>query len=130
MNASRSVSGESMQKIRVDLRNCYGIKSLKAEFDFSKCRAVAIYAPNGAMKSSFAETFFDVATGQASTDRIFPKRATKRKITDDKNAELSPESVVLIRPYADVFCDADKTSTLLVDKNLRTEYEKLIKDIE
>ena len=36
-----------MRKILVDLQNCYGIKSLKAEFDFSKSRAVAIYAPNG-----------------------------------------------------------------------------------
>jgi len=119
-----------MQKIRVDLQNCYGIKSLKAEFDFSKARAVAIYAPNGAMKSSFAETFMDVATGEASKDRIFPKRTTSRKITDDKNAELGPESVVVLRPYDEVFGEADKTSTLLVDSALRTEYEKLIKDIE
>src|SRR5436190_22014994 len=71
---------EFMQKIRVDLKNCYGIKDLKAEFDFSKGRAVAVYAPNGAMKSSFAETFIDVATGQASKDRVFPKRATSRTI--------------------------------------------------
>jgi len=119
-----------MQKLRVDLHNCYGIKRLKAEFDFSSARAVAIYAPNGAMKSSFAETFMDVATGEASRDRIFPNRVTSRKITDQKNAELRPESVVVLRPYDEVFGDADKTSTLLVDSALRTEYERLIKDIE
>lgn len=119
-----------MQRIRVDLQNCYGIKSLKAEFDFSKTRAVAIYAPNGAMKSSFAETFMDVATGETSKDRVFPKRTTKRKITDDKGAELKPESVVVLRPYDEVFGNAVKTSTLLVDNALRTEYEKLIEDIE
>lgn len=122
--------GSPMRKIRVDLQNCYGIKSLKAEFDFSKSRAVAIYAPNGAMKSSFAETFMDVATGEESRDRIFPKRATRRKITDHGDAELRPESVVVLRPYDEVFGDGDKTSTLLVDSALRTEYEKLIKDIE
>jgi Fe-S cluster assembly ATPase SufC len=119
-----------MQKIRIDLRNCYGIKRLKVEFDFSKARAVAIYAPNGAMKSSLAETFMDVATGEESRDRIFPKRITSRKITDHKNAELKPESVVVLRPYDEVFGDAVKTSTLLVDSALRTEYEKLIKDLE
>lgn len=119
-----------MRKVRVDLQNCYGIKSLKAEFDFSKSRAVAIYAPNGAMKSSFAETFMDVATGKESRDRIFPKRTTQRKITDDRNAELRSESVVVLRPYDEVFGDADKTSTLLVDSTLRKEYEKLVKDIE
>lgn len=119
-----------MQKIRVDLQNCYGIKSLKAEFDFSKARAVAIYAPNGAMKTSFAQTFLDVASGEASKDRIFPKRVTYRKITDDKNVELKPDGVVVLRPYDEVFGTADKTSTLLVDSALRTEYEKLLKDIE
>jgi len=119
-----------MRKLRVDLQNCYGIKSLKAEFDFSKGRAVAIYAPNGAMKSSFAETFMDVASGQASRDRIFPKRATSRKITDESKAELAAESVVVLRPYDEVFGDSDKTSTLLVDSTLRKEYEKLVKDME
>ncbi|HVE65314.1 MAG TPA: hypothetical protein VNC59_01950, partial [Thermoanaerobaculia bacterium] len=68
-----------MQKLRIDLQNCYGIRNLKAEFDFSKGRAVALYAPNGAMKSSFAQTFMDVANGEKSRDRIFPKRITSRK---------------------------------------------------
>ena len=119
-----------MQKILVDLQNCYGIKSLKAEFDFSKTRSVAIYAPNGAMKSSFAQTFMDVATGESSRDRIFPKRVTGRKITDHENKELKSGDVVVLRPYDEVFGDADKVSTLLVDRALRTEYEKLIKGIE
>jgi hypothetical protein len=116
--------------IRVDLQNCYGIKRLKAEFDFSRGRAIAIYAPNGAMKSSFAETFMDVATGETSRDRIFPKRATSRAITDETSAELNPESVVVLRPYDEVFGNGGKISTLLVDSALRKEYEKLIKDIE
>jgi ABC-type Mn2+/Zn2+ transport system ATPase subunit len=48
-----------MQKLNVDFKNCYGIKELKAEFDFSKAKAVAIYAPNGAMKSSLAQSIQD-----------------------------------------------------------------------
>jgi ABC-type lipoprotein export system ATPase subunit len=119
-----------MQKLLVDLENCYGIRRLRAEFDFSKTRAVAIYAPNGAMKSSFAETFMDVANGEVSRDRIFPNRATSRKITDEASALLSPESVVVLRPYDEVFGKEGKTSTLLVDSTLRIEYEKLLEDIE
>ena len=42
-----------MDRVKVDLENCYGIKALKHEFDFDKMAAFAIYAPNGAMKSSF-----------------------------------------------------------------------------
>ncbi len=61
-----------MNKLNVDLENCYGIKKLAKQFDFSKQKAYAIYAPNGAMKSSLAKTFKDIAEGEASSDRIFP----------------------------------------------------------
>lgn len=119
-----------MQKLKVHLENCYGIKSLKSEFDFSKARAVAIYAPNGAMKSSLAKTFQDVANDTISKDRIFPKRNTIRRITDEKGANLTPDSVVVLQPYDEVFGGSGKTSTLLVDNALRQEYEKLLVDNE
>ena len=57
-----------MDKVTVDLKNCYGIKALKTEFDFSEKRAYAIYAPNGVMKTSFAKTFQDLASGQKTVD--------------------------------------------------------------
>ena len=48
-----------IKQIRIDLENCYGIKALQSSFDFSDASAYAIYAPNGAMKTSFAQTFRD-----------------------------------------------------------------------
>jgi len=54
-----------MNKVSVDLQNCYGIRKLQHEFDFSQRRAYAIYAANGAMKSSFAQTFKDIRRRQA-----------------------------------------------------------------
>lgn len=119
-----------MDKLTIDLEHCYGIKKLQATFDFTKRRSVAIYAPNGAMKSSLAETFRDIGSGQQSKDRVFPKRTTVRAVTDEKGAELSPESVVVLSPYEDVFSNSQKMSTLLVDPPLRAEYEKLLHDIE
>ena len=44
-----------MNRVSVELLNCYGIKKLKKQFDFSQDRVYAIYAPNGAMKSSLAQ---------------------------------------------------------------------------
>lgn len=114
-----------MQKLRVNLRNCYGIKKLNTEFDFSGCSVFAIYAPNGAMKSSLAQTFKDVADGVPSKDRIFPKRASVREILDENGAEIPREAVVVIRPYDEVYGHTEKTSTLLLDGGLRKEYEKL-----
>lgn len=55
-----------MDRVTIDLTNCYGIKKLKYAFDFSQMRAYALYAPNGVMKSSLAQTFQDLATGAPS----------------------------------------------------------------
>ena len=122
--------GLCMEKIKLDLKNCYGIKRLDFEFDFSKHNAYAIYAPNGSMKSSLAQTFKDEADAIASKDRIFPARACIRKITDENGVALPKESILVIRPYDEVFSHTEKTSTLLVDAKLRKEYEQLHVDID
>lgn len=112
-------------KLQVELENCYGIPSLDATFDFTTSKAYAIYAPNGAMKSSFAQTFQDVAKNQPSKDRVFPNRTTRRRITMHPGVDLSPDSVLVVRPYDEAFSHSEKTSTLLVNADLRAEYEKL-----
>lgn len=119
-----------MKKLIVELENCYGIKKLKAEFDFFTENVYAIYAPNGVMKSSLAQTFKDVADGAVSKDRIFPARVCIRKITDENGVELPKENVLVIRPYDEVFGHSEKTSTLLVDTLLRKEYEQLHLEID
>lgn len=54
---------KNVNKINLNLQNCYGIKKLKKELDFSSSKTVAIYAPNGVMKTSFAKTFSDLFNG-------------------------------------------------------------------
>ncbi|MGA3262692.1 MAG: hypothetical protein ABSC47_01450 [Terracidiphilus sp.] len=122
--------GFVMNRVTVALQNCYGIKKLAQQFDFSQNRVFAIYAPNGAMKSSFAQTFQDVATGSLSTDRIFPTRASTRKITDEHDHDLPKESIFVVRPYDEEFGHTEKTSTLLLDAKLRKEYEQLYLEID
>ena len=119
-----------MKTLNIDLENCYGIKSLQTKFDFSKAKACAVYAPNGSMKSSLAQTFQDVADGTASKDRIFTTRVCRREITDEAGADLPKESVLVVRPYDEVLGHSAKTSTLLVNPLLRKEYEALYADIE
>ncbi len=119
-----------MDRVSVDLVNCYGIKKLKKQFDFSQDRVFAIYAPNGAMKSSLAQTFRDVATGAASMDRIFPARKPTRKITDENGKELPKESIFVVLPYDEEFGHSEQTSTLLLDAKLRKEYEQIYGEID
>jgi hypothetical protein len=119
-----------MNNLNFELENCYGIKKLQAQLDFSQHKAYAIYAPNGAMKTSLAQTFKDIAGGTASKDRIFPDRVCIRKITDETGIDLPKESVLVIRPYDEEFGHTEKTSTLLVDSRLRKEYEELHIEID
>jgi hypothetical protein len=119
-----------MNRLSVNLENCYGIKKLEITFDFSVQSVVAIYAPNGAMKSSFAQTFKDIAEGVISKDRMFPNRVCSRAVSDEANNPLSKESVLVVQPYDEVFGHSEKTSTLLVNSTLRQEYEKLHIEID
>ena len=119
-----------MRELKLDLEYCYGIRKLKHNFEFNNCRSVALYAPNGAMKSSLAKTFQDIADKKKSSDRMFPNRPTKRSVLDENGAELDPESVLVIWPYDEDFGSSEKTSTLLVNAELREEYEKLNEGIE
>ncbi|WP_146180766.1 hypothetical protein [Thalassorhabdomicrobium marinisediminis] len=93
-------------------------------FDFKKCNAAALYAPNGAMKSSLAKTFQDIADRKKSSDRMFPNRPTKRSVLDENDTELDPECVLMIRPYDEDFGSNEKTSNLLVNAALRKEHQK------
>ena len=120
-----------MKILKVSLENCYGIKKLQKEFDFSQKRAFAIYAPNGSMKTSLAQTFKDIAESAQSKDRIFPTRICNRKITSENGKELPEQNVYVIRPYDDDnISHTEKTSTLLVDSKLRKEYETLHIEID
>lgn len=114
-----------MDRVSLDLKYCYGIKALKKDFDYSKTNAYAVYAPNGVMKSSLAQTFKDAATGAKTSDRIFTARKTERIITDESGAAIEGERILVVLPYDKEFGPTEKTSTLLVNATLRKEYEQL-----
>ena len=114
-----------MKKLTVQLENCYGIRKLDSAFDFTDQNVYAIYAPNGAMKSSFAQTFRDTSEGTPSRDRIFPDRPCSRKIVDENGQDLPQDSILVVRPYDEEVGHTEKTSTLLVNAPLRKEYEQL-----
>lgn len=117
-----------MEKMNLKFEYCYGIKKLEKKFVFSN-RTFAIYAPNGSMKTSFAKTFTDLMNGEETKDLIYPDRKTIREIKDENNVELSKEEVFVIEPYNESYF-SDKESTLVVEKELKEQYEKIYGDIE
>ncbi len=119
-----------MQTLNVDLEHCYGIKKLKKAFDFSQRSAIAVYAPNGAMKTSLAQTFADILNATASRDRIFPARKSVRNITDENGVEWPKENVFVVIPYDQTYEHLENTSTLLVDSKLRQQHDQLRREID
>jgi len=118
-----------MDQISVDLKFCYGIKSLKYDFTFPHGgRAYAIYAPNGAMKSSFALTFkalSEKGEGKKPRDRIFPDNPTAAKVTDEAGNDIENERILVALSYDKDLGTSEKTCTLLVDDKLRTDFAEL-----
>lgn len=118
-----------MKKLHIDLKNCYGIKGIEYDFDFSQSNTFLVYAPNGIMKSSFARTFSDIANNRISKDIIYPNRICTRIVINETTNEISPEEICVFEPYDESFSHSEKTSTLLVNSNLRKEYENLHKEL-
>ncbi len=118
-----------MKILRVELKNCYGIRYFNHEFDFQNHPVYAIYAPNGIMKTSFAKTFMDMSKGDSSKDLIFPDRETKRIICKDNNIQIDKNEIFVIEPYNRKYT-SEKTSTLLVNQVLKNKYDIILKEIE
>jgi len=118
-----------MDKLKILFENCYGIKKLEYEFDFSNRSIFSIYSPNGTMKTSFAKTFKDHSENKDSLDLIFQTRPSKREIIDENGTALDANEVFVIEPYVESF-QSEKASTLLVNSDLKSRYEEILKQIE
>lgn len=113
-----------MQKLKINLENCYGIKDLKYCFDFSNKNSYIIYSPNGTKKTSFAKSFKDFSFGNMPKDLIFPDKTTLFDIQNESEEIIKPEEIFVIEPYNSGY-ESDKMSTLLVNKELKKEYDQI-----
>ena len=113
-----------MQKLKINLENCYGVKDLKYCFDFSNKNSYIIYSPNGTMKTSFAKSFKDFSFGNMPKDLIFPDKTTLFDIQNESEEIIKPEEIFVIEPYNSGY-ESDKMSTLLVNKELKKEYDQI-----
>lgn len=125
-----------INSLEIDLENCYGIKKLKASFNFAaaNCNNFVIYSPNGTMKTSLAKTFADFSHDVDSKDVIFPEKTTKRNIhkriaTQTEELDFSAKEIFVIEPYNDSF-EPTHISTLLVNSQLKKDYDSINAEIE
>lgn len=111
-----------MDRLKIHFENCYGIKKLQHTFDFTKSKVQIIYAPNGAMKSSFAKTLEDISQEKVSEDRIFTERINHRAVQVD-DRDILKEEIFVINRMQDV--DFKEASTILANEELKKEFDTI-----
>lgn len=120
-----------MKEIKINLKNCYGIKKLQENFDFSECGTVVVYAPNGVMKTSFAKTFSDFSNGKESSDQRDDTLETVSSLKDEHGVDVDASVISVIDSYDEkAFNSEDKVLTLLADEEARSKYFEIYREIE
>lgn len=122
-----------MNKLKIELQHCYGIKKLNHEFDFSGCRTYVVYAPNGVMKTSFAKTLKAIAGEKENPcDQMDDTLISIYNFfIDDSSDQISPKEICVVEPYNEkAFNSEDKILTLLADEKTRKEYLVIYDEIE
>lgn len=116
-----------METLKLNLKNCYGIQSLKESIDYSKNNVAVIYAPNGTMKSSLAKTFEAIRDGKTIEERVFGYESSC-SITDENDTSIMPENIIVINPFNENVCETQ--GLLMANEELRKRYLNIYKTIE
>lgn len=114
-----------MRKLTVCLENCYGIKKLEKEFEFTNSNVIAIYAPNGVMKTSFLKTLADIENPK---EEIYGREAIC-SIKDENGTSILQDNIFTVKSLDESYTIKNE-SKLLVNKELREEYDIIYSDVE
>lgn len=125
-------------KCNVMMRNCYGISSLDYEFEFTYVNKgdgktyntiVAVYAPNGLMKTSMADSFQDYSNGNMPVDRVYGENKSEFSISDQDGNEIPSNAIFVVESINDGY-KSDKMSTLLASESLKGEYDEVYQAVQ
>lgn len=116
-----------MQKLKLDLQNCYGIKQMNETIDYSNNNVAIIYAPNGTMKSSLAKTFEAIRDDRKVEEKIYGLKSLY-SISDEDNVALSKEKIIVINPFDENAYEGQ--GLLMANEPLRIAYLNIHASIE
>lgn len=116
-----------MQKLKLDLQNCYGIKQMNETIDYSNNNVAIIYAPNGTMKSSLAKTFEAIRDDRQVEEKIYGLK-NLYSISDEDNVALSKEKIIVINPFDENAYEGQ--GLLMANEPLRIAYLNIHATIE
>lgn len=114
-----------MNKLNIELTNCFGIDSLNHEFDFGTGNTFSIYARNGLMKTSFAKTFQLIQQGKKEniSDAIFGEPGSA--IVQIDGQDIEKKQVFVVKSYESSY-ESD-ISSLLIKGDIQTQLKDVFK---
>ncbi len=123
-----------MNKIEIQLENCFGIGKFDHKFDFGQLNSNSflIYAPNGTMKTSFAKTLDLIAKNDTKSmpcDRVYNNRATTHNILADGNT-IENESLLVVNAEDITYDSSSKISSFIASKDLKKKYDEIYIELE
>lgn len=125
-----------MNKLKIQLKNCYGIQSLDHDFDFTigskptnpKAKVYAIYAPNGLMKSSLAKTFDALSKGETPREERYNRPST-HIVESDGNA-IQTDTIHVLKSEVDISADSPAITNILVNPQNKARYDELLVNLD
>lgn len=117
-----------MKNLKIELSNCFGISKMSHTIDFSKENIAIIYARNGTMKSSLANTFNSIKKGEKPKDILDVSKKSKCNITDETGKSINPDNIIVVNPFKET--SADNQNLLMANSTLKERYNDIYLNIE
>lgn len=118
-----------MNSLSIDFENCYGIKKMSHTFDFTREHTHLIYAPNGMMKSSFAQTMKGLSgKTKRAKDRLHTDRPPKDDVLVDGVA--INECQIFVADAEDKQFDSSNVfMNFLASTELKNRYDRIYQEL-
>lgn len=124
---------EDMQ-LYVKIENSRGINKFEYTFKFNESNSIVCYAPNGTMKSSFADTIDDWKKGRPIKDQIFCEVSNEEgkcilnQTYKEKTTPLEKDNILVIHNTdLDEKC---KVVKLLLNDKLKKDYDMVTSELK
>ena len=127
-NNSQQPEMTKFKSVNIHLEFCRGINYLKHSFNFEAKKLFVIYAPNGSMKSSFANTLHDISIRVEPTDYLV-EHETICNITNERREQLKPDNIIVVNSINNKF-EGKEYAKIILDEQKRKRYQKIIGDLE
>lgn len=121
--------GREEIKLKVKLKNCFGIGELEEEFNFSDTNIYLFYAQNGICKTSFAKTFKSKIRNQEIKDKIYLSRIANADILFN-GENISSNNTLVFESYDENFSSEESVTTFMASSELKKEYDTIFSELD